>query len=70
MPAGARCQAAVLPGAWVRGAGIRRIGAAIGAGGGLGGDTTVSSALKRLLEQDAASYTWVAATEGSQGGAR
>jgi 4-amino-4-deoxy-L-arabinose transferase-like glycosyltransferase len=40
-----------------------------GAGGGLGGDTTVSSALARLLEQDAARYTWVAATEGSEGAA-
>jgi hypothetical protein len=40
-----------------------------GAGGGLGGDTTVSSALTRLLEQDAASYKWVAATEGSEGAA-
>jgi len=37
-----------------------------GAGGGLGGDTTVSSALTRLLEQDAASYKWVAATQGSE----
>ena len=36
------------------------------AGGGLGGDTTVSSALTRLLEQDAGSYKWVAATEGSE----
>jgi hypothetical protein len=34
-------------------------------GGGLGGNTTVSSALKSLLEKDAASYTWIAATEGS-----
>jgi len=40
-----------------------------GAGGGLGGDTTVSSALTRLLEQDAGSYKWVAATEGSEGAA-
>jgi 4-amino-4-deoxy-L-arabinose transferase-like glycosyltransferase len=40
-----------------------------GAGGGLGGDTTVSSALTRLLEQDAASYKWVAATEGSESAA-
>ena len=40
-----------------------------GAGGGLGGDTTVSSALTRLLEQDASSYKWVAATEGSEGAA-
>ena len=38
-------------------------------GGGLGGNTTVSSALTRLLEQDASSYTWVAATEGSVGAA-
>jgi 4-amino-4-deoxy-L-arabinose transferase-like glycosyltransferase len=36
-----------------------------GFGGGLGGGTQVSSALVKLLEQDASSYTWVAATEGS-----
>jgi 4-amino-4-deoxy-L-arabinose transferase-like glycosyltransferase len=40
-----------------------------GGGGGLGGSTTVSSALTRLLEQDASSYTWIAATEGSEGAA-
>jgi hypothetical protein len=40
-----------------------------GAGGGLGGDTTVSSALTKLLEHDAARYKWVAATEGSEGAA-
>ena len=40
-----------------------------GAGGGLGGNTTVSSALTKLLEQDAGRYTWVAATEGSEGAA-
>jgi 4-amino-4-deoxy-L-arabinose transferase-like glycosyltransferase len=34
-------------------------------GGGLGGNTTVSSALTKLLQQNAASYRWVAATEGS-----
>ena len=34
-------------------------------GGGLGGNTTVSNALTKLLQQDAASYRWVAATEGS-----
>src|SRR5690349_19968672 len=34
-------------------------------GGGLGGNTTVSSALTKLLRQDAASYSWVAAIEGS-----
>jgi 4-amino-4-deoxy-L-arabinose transferase-like glycosyltransferase len=38
-------------------------------GGGLGGSTTVSSALVKLLEQDASSYKWVAATEGSEGAA-
>ena len=37
--------------------------------GGLGGSTTVSSALTKLLEQDASSYKWVAATEGSEGAA-
>ncbi len=36
-----------------------------GFGGGLGGSTQVSSALVKLLEQDASAYTWVAATEGS-----
>jgi 4-amino-4-deoxy-L-arabinose transferase-like glycosyltransferase len=40
-----------------------------GQGGGLGGNTTVSSALTRLLAQDASRYTWVAATEGSEGAA-
>jgi len=40
-----------------------------GGTGGLGGDTTVSSALEKLLEQDASKYTWVAATEGSEGAA-
>ncbi len=37
-----------------------------GPGGGLGGNTQVSSALAKLLEQDASSYKWVAATEGSE----
>ena len=37
-----------------------------GPGGGLGGSTQVSSALAKLLEQDASSYKWVAATEGSE----
>src|SRR5690348_623456 len=40
-----------------------------GGAGGLGGDTTVSSALEKLLEQDASAYKWVAATEGSEGAA-
>ena len=41
-------------------------GGATGGPGGLSGDTQVSSALVKLLEKGAASYTWVAATEGSQ----
>jgi 4-amino-4-deoxy-L-arabinose transferase-like glycosyltransferase len=40
-----------------------------GGGGGLGGTTTVSSALEKLIEQDASSYKWVAATEGSEAAA-
>jgi 4-amino-4-deoxy-L-arabinose transferase-like glycosyltransferase len=40
-----------------------------GFGGGLGGNTQVSSALVKLLEKDASSYKWVAATEGSTGAA-
>ncbi len=38
-------------------------------GGGLAGSTTVSSALTKLLEQDASGYKWVAATEGSEAAA-
>ena len=34
-----------------------------------GGSTTVSSALTKLLEQDASGYKWVAATEGSEAAA-
>ncbi len=41
-------------------------GAGGGFGGGLSGDTQVSSALIKLLEQDASKYKWIAATEGSQ----
>jgi hypothetical protein len=41
-------------------------GAGGGASGGLSGSTQVSSALIKLLEQDASKYTWIAATEGSQ----
>jgi 4-amino-4-deoxy-L-arabinose transferase-like glycosyltransferase len=37
-----------------------------GFGGGLSGNTQVSSALIKLLEQDASKYRWIAATEGSQ----
>jgi 4-amino-4-deoxy-L-arabinose transferase-like glycosyltransferase len=46
-----------------------RPGGTGGPGGGLGGNTQVSSALVKLLAQDASSYTWVAATEGSEGAA-
>jgi hypothetical protein len=35
-------------------------------GGGLSGNTQVSSTLTKLLEQDASTYRWIAATEGSQ----
>jgi 4-amino-4-deoxy-L-arabinose transferase-like glycosyltransferase len=45
------------------------VGGGAGPGGGLGGNTQVSSALVKLLEQDAAAYKWVAATEGSEGAA-
>jgi 4-amino-4-deoxy-L-arabinose transferase-like glycosyltransferase len=45
-------------------------GGAGGAGGvamgGLSGSTQVSSALTKLLEQDASKYKWIAATEGTQ----
>jgi hypothetical protein len=37
--------------------------------GGLSGSTQVSSALIKLLEQDASQYKWIAATEGSQSAA-
>ena len=37
-----------------------------GGPGGLSGNTQVSSALEKLLEKDASSYKWVAATVGSQ----
>ncbi len=40
-----------------------------GGAGALGGSTTVSSAIEKLLEQDASSYKWVAATVGSEAAA-
>jgi 4-amino-4-deoxy-L-arabinose transferase-like glycosyltransferase len=52
--------------------GTARTGAPGGAGGGMGGlsgSTQVSSALIKLLEQDASQYKWIAATEGSQSAA-
>jgi hypothetical protein len=45
------------------------VGGAGGPGGGLGGNTQVSSALVKLFEQDATAYMWVAATEGTEGAA-
>ena len=41
-------------------------GGTAGGMGGLSGNTQVSSALVKLLEQDASKYRWIAATEGSQ----
>jgi hypothetical protein len=38
-------------------------------GGGLGGSTTVSSALTKLLAHNSGSYTWAAATIGSESAA-
>ena len=54
------------------GSGFRRSAAGFGGArgfggaGGLSGSTAVSSALTKLLEQDASSYRWIAATEGTQ----
>jgi 4-amino-4-deoxy-L-arabinose transferase-like glycosyltransferase len=45
------------------------VGGPGGGMGGLSGATTVSSALIKLLEQDASKYKWIAATEGSQAAA-
>jgi 4-amino-4-deoxy-L-arabinose transferase-like glycosyltransferase len=64
-PGGISAGASGAPG----GFGGREAGGSGGAGGGLGGNTTVSSALVKLLEQDASRYKWVAATEGSEGAA-
>ena len=44
-------------------------GAGGGPGGGLGGNTTVASALTRLLEHGAAGYRWAAATVGAESAA-
>jgi 4-amino-4-deoxy-L-arabinose transferase-like glycosyltransferase len=44
-------------------------GSRAGGMGGLSGSTQVSSALIKLLEQDASRYQWIAATEGSQSAA-
>jgi 4-amino-4-deoxy-L-arabinose transferase-like glycosyltransferase len=49
-----------------------RTGGGMGGGGGIGGllnGADVSSAAKKLLEQDASEYTWVAASIGSQNAA-
>jgi 4-amino-4-deoxy-L-arabinose transferase-like glycosyltransferase len=49
--------------------GMRGFGGAGAAMGGLSGSTQVSSALIKLLEQDASQYRWIAATEGTQSAA-
>ncbi|HEX3712913.1 MAG TPA: glycosyltransferase family 39 protein [Trebonia sp.] len=41
-------------------------GGGFGGAGGLSGNTAVSSALVKLLEQDSSKYRWIAATEGTQ----
>ena len=51
------------------GTGSRGVPGAGGGVGGLSGSTQVSSALIKLLEQDASQYKWIAATEGSQSAA-
>jgi 4-amino-4-deoxy-L-arabinose transferase-like glycosyltransferase len=55
------------PAGQVGGAG--RTGGFPGGAGGLGGSTKVSSALVKLVEQDASRYRWAAATEGSEAAA-
>jgi 4-amino-4-deoxy-L-arabinose transferase-like glycosyltransferase len=59
-----------FPGA-VPGSRTGRAGGAGGFGGpgGLSGNTQLSSALVKLLSQDAAKYKWIAATEGTQAAA-
>ena len=52
-----------------RGRQFWRPGGGGGPGGGLSGNTQVSSALVKLLGQDAGRYTWVAATVGTQSAA-
>ena len=65
MPGGNAAAGGTGTGGMPRG-GSGGFGAGDGQGvGGLGGNTAVSSALTKLLQQDAASYRWVAATEGS-----
>jgi 4-amino-4-deoxy-L-arabinose transferase-like glycosyltransferase len=65
MPGGNAAAGGTGTGGMPRG-GSGGFGAGHGQGGGvLGGNTAVSSALTKLLQQDAASYRWVAATEGS-----
>ena len=54
------------PGGTRTGAGAAAGGMAAGGAGGLSGNTQVSRALVKLLEQGASGYKWVAATVGSQ----
>jgi 4-amino-4-deoxy-L-arabinose transferase-like glycosyltransferase len=53
----------------VGGEGMRGFGGGGVAMGGLSGSTQVSSALIKLLEQDASQYKWIAATMGTQSAA-
>ena len=62
-------QGRARPGAGQLPGGTRPAGAGGGPGGGLGGSTTVSSALTRLLAQGSRSYSWAAATVGSESAA-
>jgi 4-amino-4-deoxy-L-arabinose transferase-like glycosyltransferase len=64
-PGGSSTGTGTMPGGGFGGRGDGGFGGA----GGLGGDTTVSSALTKLLEQGASGYKWAAATEGSTGAA-
>jgi 4-amino-4-deoxy-L-arabinose transferase-like glycosyltransferase len=64
-PGGSSTGTGTMPGGGFGGRGDGGFGGA----GGLGGNTTVSSALAKLLEKDASAYKWVAATEGSEGAA-
>jgi len=68
-PGGTSAGASGIPGGTGGFSGRGADGAGGVGGGGLGGNTAVSSALTKLLEQDASSYKWIAATEGSEGAA-
>jgi len=66
---GSGAGAGTAPAAGTGAEGMRGFGGAGVAMGGLSGSTQVSSALVKLLEQDASKYRWIAATEGTQSAA-